>query len=208
MKKTMSKMCLLILTLLSVIIVTGCGEIFIREVNEKPDDDISEAIHEAIGRKKMYYHGKQYSNRGEVAWYEYTVHDYEDENVLTDMVEAVNVVLEEREISEKVHLGIREEMGFDGGGTEGVASLSNYNENEDGSEKYDFLQNLYIRGTEDSEKGDNSLYNKPNKPSTYINLPNIKSLVVSEKIAQIAEDEGIDWYEIWPDLEHYEVLEE
>ena len=45
------------------------------------------------------------------------------------------------------------------------------------------------------------------KQSININLPDIKSLVVSEKIARSAEKEGIDWYEIWPDLEYYKVLE-
>ena len=53
--------------------------------------------------------------------------------------------------------------------------------------------------------GDDSIYNKA---STYINLPDIKSLVVEKKIDQSAEEEGIDWYEIWPDLEYYEVLED
>ncbi len=46
-----------------------------------------------------------------------------------------------------------------------------------------------------------------NEVSTYINLPDIKNLTVTEKIVQFAEDEGIDWYEIWPDLEHYEVFD-
>lgn len=51
-------------------------------------------------------------------------------------------------------------------------------------------------------------YSPFDKLSTYINLPDIKSLAVSKKIAQIAEEEGIDWYEIWPDLEHYRVFED
>ena len=204
MKKRILKIYALVLTLLLVLIVPGCGEVFRKEVNKSPDDDISKAIYEAVGRKKVYYRGKQYNNSGEVAWYEYTVHDYEDENVLTDMAEAVNAVMKEKEVSEKIHLGIREKIPG-GGGTEGVASLSNYCESEDGFEKYEFLQNLYICGTEDSSKGDASPYNKA---ATYINLPNIKRLVVTKKIAKNVEEEGIDWYEIWPELEYYEVLED
>ncbi|MDE6663358.1 MAG: hypothetical protein K2K46_08445 [Lachnospiraceae bacterium] len=203
MKKRMVKMCIFILTLLSAMIVTGCGEIFMYGGNQRPDDDISKAIYKAVGRKKVYYEGK-HINPGEIARYEYTVHDYKDEKVLTNMVEAINAVLEEKEMTEKICLTIREEMGG-GQGTEWVASLRNYYESEDGYETYESLQILYIRGTKSSQKGDSSPYNKA---STYINLPDIKSLVVSEKIAQNAEEEGIDWYEIWADLEYYEFLDD
>ena len=203
MRNQMPKLYALILTLLLITIVTGCGEVFRTEVKKNPDDDISEAIFETIGRKKMYYYGKHYSNSGEVAWYEYMVHDYEDEDVLTDMIKAVNAVVKEKEISEKICLAIREKIPG-GGGTEGVVSLSNYYETENGYEKYESLQNLYIHGTEDSIKGNASPYNKA---AIYINIPDIKRLVVEKKIAKTAEEEGIDWYEIWPDLEYYEVLE-
>lgn len=202
MRNQMPKIYALIFVLLLVMIVTGCGGSLLQlKRSKKPDDEISKAIDEAVGRKKVHYHGKEYCNSDEVVWYEYTVYDYEDENLLTDMVEAANAAIEEKETTENIHLEIREEMP---GGIEGVASLCNYYENEDGYIKYNFLQNLYIRGTKRSNRGERSPYNKA---STYINLPDIKRLVVTEKIAQNAEDEEVDWYEIWPDLEYYEVLE-
>ena len=46
-----------------------------------------------------------------------------------------------------------------------------------------------------------------NKAVTYINLPDIKRLCISKEIAHDAEENGIDWYEIWPDLEYFEVTE-
>lgn len=67
MKKRMPKIYVLILILLFVLTVLGCGEVFRTEVNKSPDDDVSEAICEAVGRKKVYYHGKQYNNSGKVA---------------------------------------------------------------------------------------------------------------------------------------------
>ena len=203
MKKRMPKIYTLILLLLSSMIVAGCGEGFRADVNKRPDDDISEAIYEAVGRKKVYYYSKRSDNSEKIVFYEYLVHDYEDEDVLTDMIKAVNAVVKEKEISEKICLAIREKIPG-GGGTEGVVSLSNYYETENGYEKYESLQNLYIHGTEDSIKGNASPYNKA---AIYINIPDIKRLVVEKKIAKTAEEEGIDWYEIWPDLEYYEVLE-
>ncbi|MBD5523579.1 MAG: hypothetical protein HDR04_04015 [Lachnospiraceae bacterium] len=199
MKNRMPKIYALILTLLLVMTATGCGEVFRTEVNENPDDDISRAIYEAVGRKKVHYYGKKTSESGEKAVYKYTVNDYEDENLLADMVEAANTVMKEKEMTEKIDLAILEKMA---GGTEGMVSLCNYYEYEDENQQYETLQCLRISGSKHSNKG--SLYNKA---STYINLPDIKSLVVSEKIDQNAEEEGIDWYEIWPDLEYYKVLE-
>ena len=66
MRKRMPKMFVLILTLLLVMIVTGCGEVFRTEVNEKPDDDISKAIYEAVGRKKVHYFVKKILRQGKL----------------------------------------------------------------------------------------------------------------------------------------------
>ncbi|MDE7177567.1 MAG: hypothetical protein K2O59_07085 [Lachnospiraceae bacterium] len=202
MKRQMSQICVLFLILLSQIIVIGCGEGFIRKVNEKPDDDISQAIYEAIGSKKVLYWGKTSSDSDETIIYEYLLHDEKDENVLTNMLEAANSVMGEKETTDKIVLNLRKSTSR--GGFEAVASLRTYYESEDGYELYGSFQTLFIQGTEDSNMRDSSPYDKL---STYINLPDIKSLVVRKKIAHRAEEEGIDWYEIWPDLEHYRVLE-
>ncbi len=210
MKKPMSKMYAFILTLLSVMIVTGCGEPLRPKVNKRPNDDISKAIYEAVGRKKVYYQGNKIYKLGEnsdnpveIVGYEYLVRDYEDENVLVDMVEAANAVMEEKEVKEKMDLVLWEEIP---GGIEAVTSVRTYYEGEDGYELYGSFQTLHIYGTDLSfMRNQGSPYDKI---STYINLPDIKNLVVSKKIAKTAEEEGIDWYEIWPDLEHYKVLED
>ena len=202
MKRQMSQICVLFLILLSQIIVTGCGEAFIHEVNEKPDDDISQAIYEAIGSKKVFYWGKTSSDSDEIIIYEYLLHDEKDENVLTNMLEAANSVMGEKKTTDRIVLNLRKSTSR--GGFEAVASLRTYYESEDGYELYGSFQTLFIQGTEDSNMQDCSPYDKL---STYINLPDIKSLVVCKKIAHSAEEEGIDWYEIWPDLEHYRVLE-
>ena len=201
MIKSMSKIYIFILTLLLVMIVTGCGEIFMYGGNHKPDDEISKAICEAVGRKKVYYSGTEIYDSEDKVVYNYLVHDYKDENVLEDMVKAANAVMKENEMTGKINLDLREEVP---GGNEAVASLRTYYEDEDGCEEYGSFQNLHIYGTELSKMRNRSPYDKL---STYINLPDIKSLAVSKKIAQIAEEEGIDWYEIWPDLEHYRVFE-
>lgn len=205
MKKKIAKICAFILVVLILVIMIVIVIIvfsFDYEGSKRPNDTISKAICEAVGKKNIYYQGKKSDNSFGIVIYDYLVHNYEDETVLTDMIEAANAVVEEKKITQKIRLVIREEMP---GGTEAVGSLRNYYEGEDGYEQYGSFQNLNIYGTERSNKGNASPYNKA---STYINLPDIKSLIVSEKIAQSAAEEGIDWYEIWPDLEYYEVLED
>lgn len=117
------------------------------------------------------------------------------------MVEVANAVMKERETTDKIILTLWEKT--TGGGYEAVASLHTHYENEDGCVQYGSFQTLIIQGTEHPDMPDCNPYDKV---STYINLPDIKSLAVSKKIAQSAEEEEIDWYEIWPDLEHYRVL--
>ena len=188
MKKRIAKICTSILILLLAVTAVRCGETALKN----KDDIISKTISEAIGKKKVYYKGQEYI--GPAAMYSYVVLDYEDENLLTDIVEAVNAVIKEKGITEEICLDIQEKKL---GGTESVACIYNYY-------SYETFQRLEIYGTKHSYKGDDSPYNKA---STYINLPDIKELLVTEKIAQSAEEEGIDWYEVWPDLEHYEILD-
>lgn len=204
MKKRGVKLCILISVSLLAVILIAMG-IFIFSFdykrNKRPDDDVSQAIYEAVGREKVYYYGKEYSESGEVAVYQYTVYDYEDENLLTDMVAAANAAIQEKGNTEKIHLVIQEE--FVSGAYSILVQLNNDYEYEGGYKQYKSLQSLKIYGSFQMQCG--CLYDKA---STYINLPDIKSLVVSKEIAKNAEEEGIDWYEVWPDLEHYEVLED
>lgn len=216
MKGRIIKICVMIPALLIAVkvavtvVVIAFGYLFIvisslipYEKNYKPDDNISEAIYEAVGDEKVRYCGKKYINpgkmgvSGEFAIYTYQIRDPEDEDLLTDMVEAANAVIKGKKVAQKMKVVIEEE--FVSGAYRTAVSVRNYYEEEDGYRQYDFFQNLYIGQT---------IFDSYNKAETYINLPDIKRLCVSKEIARDAEEEGIDWYEIWPDLEYYEVLED
>ena len=190
------------------LIAIGCLIVVAKsyEKNYKPDDIITEAIYEAVGSKKVRYCGKQYSKpgnlgvSGEIVTYTYKIRDHEDANLLTDMVEAANAVIKEKRVIQKIDLVIEEE--FVSGAYRAATSIRNYyyHAEEDGYEQYETLQCLYIGET----IFDSSPYSKA---STYTTLPDIRRLCVIKEIAQDAEEDGIDWYEIWPDLEWYEVKE-
>ena len=173
------------------------------EKKYKPDDIISEAIYEAVGDEKVRYCGKKLKNPGnlgvsaEFITYTYQIRDHEDANLLTDMVEAANAVIKkDKTVMQKINLVIKEE--FVSGAYRTAVSLRNYYEVEDGYKQYKSFQNLYI--------GETVFSSGPyGKASTYTTLPDIRRLCVIKEIAQDAEEEGIDWYEVWPDLEYYEV---
>ena len=176
------------------------------EKKYKPDDLISEAIYEAVGDEKVRYCGKQLRNPGnlgvsaEYITYTYQIRDHEDANLLTDMVEAANAVIKkDKTVMQKINLVIEEE--FVSGAYRTAVSLQNYYEGVNEYIQYKSFQNLYI--------GETVFSSGPyGKASTYTTLPDIRRLCVIKEIAQDAEEEGIDWCEIWPDLEWYEVLED
>lgn len=193
-----------------LIVVAGCF-IFAfacslsNKKNHEPDDIISEAICEAAGSKTLRYCGKRYLEpgrlgvSGEFALYEYEILDYEVEIPLTDIIEAANSVIKEKKIIQKIDFDLWEKS--TSRAHRSVVHLSNYYVDEDGYEQYESLQILSICG---SVVGDSPY----NKASTYINLPDIKRLYVTEKVAKDAEENGIDWYDIWPDLEYIKVTED
>lgn len=184
---------MLILFLYAVLLV-GCGPYI--EIHRKGDDNISKAIYEKV--KKDVYFIKKYESTDGILYYQYRVENHENKMLLTDVADAVNETLKEEGSYKKVEIGLYEKIP---GGTEPVAVLCNYYENESEVIQYESLQVLEIWGT--LQTPNDNVYNNA---STYTELKDIKCLVVAEKVNKKAEEEDIDWYEIFPDLEEYEVF--
>ncbi|MCH5249050.1 MAG: hypothetical protein J1E98_03935 [Lachnospiraceae bacterium] len=190
-----------ILMLILLLIMTGCGNNRYRVHNKKADDKISKAIYEKVD-KKVYYQGRRFGGEdGSYVWYEYVIRDYEDKDIIVDIADVVNEEIEEDKIVGKIGIQFYEEML---GGIETVAILYNYYDEDGGFEQYNSFQGLEVWGTRRSYREDDSPYNKA---STYIKLKDIRSLIVTDKIAKAAEEEDIDWYDVWPDLEYYEEVD-
>ena len=188
-----------ILLFLLVVSLPGCG--FERGPNmKKADDEISKAIYEKVG-KKVSYERRNETKYGALQ-YCYILLDNDDDDLLADMAEAINEVLVDNDIG-KIDLIIEEESHpFS---HESVLSLSNYNYKlidpyhiSDDSQ-YGYLYYLSIYGNDGNE---DSSYNQP---SSYPALEGIEYLRVIDKVNKNAEEEGIDWYEVFPDLKGYEV---
>ncbi len=70
------------------------------------------------------------------------------------------------------------------------------------SDEYDDFQCVEILGF--PLESPEAIYNHAD---TYLQLKNVKTLVVTPKIDRDAKENGIDWFEVWPEMEHYEVRE-
>lgn len=175
------------------VLITGCGKYITK--NQKADDDISKAIYEKTG-KKVHYKGKENKSGYEV-WYNYLIRDSKDENLLSDIVETVNLQLEESDMDKTIVIVIWEEIS---GGRIMVAKLSNNDNGKINRFHNQYLNYLVIRG--------NNRYSTYSQASSYINLEGIEYLEVIEDVNRNAEEEGIDWYEVFPDLQGYEVFKQ
>lgn len=194
MPKQMRRLSLFFVSLFIVfVLMTGCGPYI--NMSQKADDGISKAINKNIG-KKVYYEGKSTSESGAIR-YTYLLRDSQDKGLLSDLVDIVNEKLAEENTEEIIVLAIREKIP---GGETPIATMCNYDENEVVASENQCLKYIIIYGNEIAD------YSSYNKASFYPTMEGIEYLEVIDIVNQSAEDEGIDWYEVFPDLKGYEVF--
>lgn len=185
---------LLILYLL-VSFMLGCGAVTYKPKMKKADDAISKAIYEKVG-EKVSYEERNETKYGALQ-YRYILLDNDDKDLLPDMVGAINGVLDEE--SKKVDLCI---VIVTPSALETVAVISNYDRDSEDIDdtRCGYLYCLRIWG---SDRDDENLYNQA---FTYPTMEGIEYLKVVEKVSKDAEKDGIDWYEVFPDLKGYEIF--
>ena len=170
----------------------GCG-ISRGARNLKPDDDLSRAVHDAMA-DDFYYVGKEEGIDG-VIIYEYEIKRKEG-NAVTEFVNAINdyLIAEQEKIMVIVFIEVP-------GGLSSIFNLKNFSDSKLEKADYDGLYSLYIREAFDGP------YEFFHDPSIYTGIEGIRKLNIGEEMQQKAEEEGIDWYAYWPDLEEVIVRE-
>ena len=182
-----------IVGLIAVIPLLFCGCGRYREHNLKPDDDLSRAVHDAMA-DDYYYVGKEEGIYGEIL-YEYQIKRMEAD-AITEFVNAINDYLNAEQ--EKITVIVFVEAP---GGLNQLFYLQNFSDRELEKADYDGLYSLYIR----------EIFAAPNNffhdPSIYTGIEGIRKLNIDAEMQQKAEEEGIDWYAYWSDLEEVIVRE-
>ena len=150
-----------------------------------PYDKFSRAIYREMGDDIWYYY-KDKGRSGEKEYY------YIIEKCDRDTITRFSKVLNDLAQEEKKKIAIYVEV-EDPYGSESVLNLKNYS--NDNSEQADY-ERFYALSISypDFEEG---LRN----PQTYTGIEGIKYLRIDSEMQKRAEEQGIDWYEIWPDLE-------
>lgn len=165
----------------------GCGRH--RYHSLKPDDAVSRAVYDVLG-KKADYHGKEEVD-GRIC-YDYELEKLEVET-MSEFVKAVNSVLGDEQEKIKIDVDIHiytYRSTF-------VCRLSNYSDDSLEKADYDGLRSLSINDRLDELR---SVY-ASEALTYYTGIKGIRQLEIGIQMQQRADEEGIDWYECWPDLE-------
>lgn len=163
-----------------------------REHNRRPNDELSRSVKEAVG-DDFYYQGKEESDSG-VTEYGYQVKKQE-KDALTNLVNTLNdaVKNEQGKIRVTVYLKFP-------GGIEPVFSVENFS--DDGLETADY-DGMYAAYILKPDINDGTIFDSP---SVYTEIEGIRKLYIVPQMRTQAEKEGIDWYELWPDLEEVKII--
>ena len=150
-----------------------------------PYDNFSRAIYREMGDDIWYYY-KDKGRSGEKEYY------YIIEKCDRDTITRFSKVLNDLAQEEKKKIAIYVEV-EDPYGSESVLNLKNYSNDNSERADYERFYALSISYPDFEEELRN--------PQTYTGIEGIKYLRIDSEMQKRAEEQRIDWYEIWPDLE-------
>lgn len=176
---------------LAVILIV---EVFRGAGGWRPNDRISRAVYDEVGKKDLVYQG----NKEILAEVQYTYElKKKDAETISEFVKAFNRALgdERRYIRVYIYAKLSRCREIS------VCSLSNHHNNTLEEAGYDGLWSLRIGPIDELD------YLFPESPLLYyMGIEGIRHLEIDTYTQRWAEKEGIDWYECWPDLEEVTVI--
>ena len=155
--------------------------------NRKPDDKLSRLVRETVG-DDLYYRGKHEDVFGGV-WYKYLIKK-KDKAAVVNLVNVLNNAVE----GEQRKIGVQVGAEFSSG-IEYIFTLENFSDDGLETADYDGMHAVCIQ--EPDHVSDECFYD----PSIYTGIEGVRKLCIDSEMQQKAEKKGIDWHEIWPDLE-------
>ena len=162
-----------------------CGNNFPR--HEIPNDKFSYVVCKEMGDDIWYYY-KDKGRSGEKEYY-YIIEKC-DRDTITRFSKVLNGLGQKEKKKIAVYVKVENTHGV-----ESVLSLKNYS--NDNSEQADYEGfyalsiSYFMNSEEESFKA----------PQTYTGIEGIKHLRIDSEMQKKAEEQGIDWYKVWPDLE-------
>ena len=150
-----------------------------------PYDKFSRAIYREMGDDIWYYY-KDKGRSGEKEYY-YIIEKC-DRDTITRFSKVLNALAQKEKKKIAVYVEVEDPYG-----SESVLNLKNYSNDNSEQADYERFYALSISYPDFEEELRN--------PQTYTGIEGIKHLRIDSEMQKKAEEQGIDWYEIWPDLE-------
>lgn len=180
---------LMIVALCLGILFGGCGHVNFK--NHKADDDLTKAVYEAAG-KDIYYIYKE--EESDICTYEFYAENDNKESV-RGFIEAVDSSLSHREDKVIIFLGC-----YIPGGMQYVMRIRNYSDTS--LEKAD----LPGAGSVDAMSPDISGSDLFRDPEIYTYFKDVRYFKIDDELKKTADEKGIDWYQVWDNLESFEIV--
>lgn len=167
-----------------MVLICGCGRVNYK--NKKSDDDLSKRINETFD-KDIYYISKKDSQGIQV--YRFLLKKQDKENVKKFM----QIVDEELKRTDKKTIVRIDNQVFDE--LETTSILMNYSDNSVEEADLGGAKRITIQYPV------MSLCEMFMDPEIYMVIDEVCFLTIDNEMQKIAEEQGIDWYQVWPGLE-------
>ena len=188
-KKIIGISIVFVLILLGLSRVNRCGN---NSPNHgTPYDNFSRAIYREMGDDIWYYY-KDKGRSGEMEYY-YIIEKC-DRDTITRFAKVLNDLAQEEKKKIAIYVEVEDPYG-----SESVLNLKNYSNDNSEQADYERFYALSISYPDFEEELRN--------PQTYTGIEGIKYLRIDSEMQKRAEEQRIDWYEIWPDLEDVVIID-
>lgn len=179
------------LSIILFLFFTRCSVVTVNEYETlPPDDELSEIICNHFENNEYIYNGKSIYNDNNIICYRYINGNLDSDNI-TEFALALNGF--ENIENNKIVVNVCTPLSA--GAALRVFALSNYS--DENLDKPDYSGFYCITLGWDVSPAEAFLYD----PLTYSQISDIRKLVIPDQMQEKADQEEIDWYEIWPDLE-------
>ena len=164
-----------------MLLICGCGNAHYK--NKKADDELSKLVYERLG-EDVFYISKEDSQG--IKSYEFYLKK-EDKEILKNFFSTVDTMLGKNREKITIHLAC-----YIPGGLEFPVSLTNYVDNDldEAESKEIVIQYPFY-----------SRYELFLEPDIYTVIEDVRVLYIEKDMQDLADEKGIDWYQVWPTLE-------
>ena len=167
-----------------MLLICGCGNAHYK--NKKADDELSKLVYERLG-EDFYYVSKEESQG--IVCYDYLL-KREDKEVVKEFMLTVDGALRQSREKTIVYLAC-----YIPGGLENIVLLENFSANSLDNADLNGAKRILIRWPSVSNC---EIFKDP---EIYTVLEGVQILEIEKEMQDLADEKGIDWYQVWPTLE-------